>query len=142
MARMAMFVAVAFVALAGAAAAQSGRLRAAEVRAELFGVDLSGVVETSGERWRECIDPAGRTLYEIGDRLDQGRMRVQPSGDVCFSYQSTDYESESCWAVRRAGANNYRFGAPDGAEVRAPFLTLNVRRNVSECVPSRRVPIA
>lgn len=136
MARLAVFAALLF--FAGVAAAQSARLSAAEARAELFGVQLMGIVEGEGEPWSECIDPAGRTLYRIGGGEDVGRLTISPEGHACFSYVSSGYGERACWVVRRAG-RNYRFESAQGADL--VFLTQTVTRGVRRC-EGGDVPVA
>jgi hypothetical protein len=106
---------------ASVAAAQSMRLTADQARAELFGVELAGVNESFGDDWRECIEPSGRTIYERGGRLIEGRLEIRPDGQACFNYPPDTYWS--CFDVQREG-ENYRFDS---------FVTRTVRRGVTSC---------
>lgn len=113
------------VSLGGIASAQALRLTADEARRELFGVELAGVNEVAGDEWRECIEPGGRTLYQRGAEVREGRLEIRPDGQACFHYPpDADW---SCFAVARDG-RNYRFDA---------FITRTVRRGVSDCGVSR-----
>lgn len=114
-------IVLAIVSVAGIAAAQTARLTAAEVRCELFGVELAGVNETYGDEWRECIEPSGRTVYTRGDERLAGRLEIRPDGQACFIYPPET--GWSCFSVVREG-ENYRFDA---------FVTRTVRRGVREC---------
>ncbi|MEZ5960320.1 MAG: hypothetical protein R3C30_07810 [Hyphomonadaceae bacterium] len=110
-----------FVSVAGIAAAQTARLSAAEARRELYGVELAGVNEASGEEWSECIEPRGRTVYRIAGEVQEGRLEIRPDGQACFNYPpDSDW---SCFGVTREG-ENYRFDE---------FITRTVRRGVREC---------
>ena len=108
---------------AGAATAQTVRLSAAEARAELFGVRLSGVVEGIKAPWEECIEPSGRTVYRFMHRTVEGRLRIEDDGRACFAYADDGFTDQSCFAVVREGAN-YRFDE---------FVTRVVERGVSRC---------
>lgn len=111
------------VSAAGIAAAQTARLTAEEARRELFGVELAGVNESFGDAWRECIEPSGRTVYERGGVIQEGRLEIRPDGQACFNYPPDAYWS--CFSVHREG-ENYRFDA---------FVTRTIRRGVTSCGP-------
>lgn len=128
-----MMAAAALTILGGAATAKSLRLSADEARSELFGVELTGIVEDDNTAWRECIEPDGDTIYEIDRSLDRGRLTIADDGQACFSYASSNFTQASCWNVERAGRNNYRFTSP-GSSV---FVTRVVERNVRRCEPRR-----
>lgn len=108
------------VSAVGIAAAQTA-LTAEEARRELFGVELSGVNESYGDDWRECIERSGRTVYERGGVLKEGRLEIRPDGQACFNYPPDAYWS--CFSVVREG-ENYRFNA---------FVTRTIRRGVTDC---------
>lgn len=116
-------IVLAAVSVAGIAAAQTARLTAEEARRELFGVELAGVNEAEGDKWRECIEPGGRTVYERGGDVVEGRLEIRPDGQACFNYPPET--GWSCFDVVREGPN-YRFDS---------FLTRTVRRGVSRCEP-------
>jgi hypothetical protein len=105
----------------GIAAAQTARLTADEARRELFGVELAGVNESAGDDWRECIEPSGRTVYERGGEVREGRLEIRPDGLACFNYPPDAHWS--CFNVVREG-DGYRFDS---------FVTRTVRRGVHEC---------
>lgn len=114
-------IVLAVVSVAGIAAAQTARLTAEQARRELFGVELAGVNEIYGDAWRECIEPGGRTVYERGDEVVEGRLEIRPDGQACFNYPPD--VGWSCFNVAREG-QNYRFDS---------FLTRTVRRGVTRC---------
>jgi len=125
------FVAVlaAACALGAAAAAQSATLNAREARQALFGIEMAGVYEGDGSRWRECIEPGGRTAYLMDGALDEGRLTINTEGEACFSYRSSGYRAQSCFAVLREGSG-FRFqSGPDAPD----FVTTEVRRGVRAC---------
>lgn len=107
----------------GAATAQNIPLSAAEARAELFGVRLTGVHEPTGEAWEECIEPSGRTAYLIDGREREGRLEIESDGQACFAYADDGYARRSCFVVLREG-QNYRFDE---------FVTRRVERGVRAC---------
>ncbi len=115
----------------GAAAAQEGpaRLGADEARAALYGHELSGVTEITGEAWSECIGHDGRTIFRIGAETNAGRLEIRANGDVCFRYASTDFQRAVCWALSREGAR-LRFD-PIGLDSEAFIVT--ARPRVSGC---------
>jgi hypothetical protein len=112
---------LAAVTATGIAAAQSVRLTADEARRELFGVELAGVNEAYGDNWRECIEPSGRTVYERGGEIREGRLEIRPDGRACFNYPPDAYWS--CFHAYSDG-ENYRFDA---------FVTRTIRRGVTRC---------
>lgn len=117
-------IAIIAAAAAGAAAAQSLVLNAAEARAELFGVRLSGVHEGLDDApWEECIEPSGRTVYRFVGETLEGRLNIEPDGAACFAYADDGYRQRSCYAVRREGSN-YRFDQ---------FVTRHIERGVRRC---------
>jgi len=128
-----MMAAALLVSLGATATAKSLTLTAAEARSELFGVELSGIVEDDDAAWRECIEPDGDTIYEIDGTVDHGRLTISDDGQACFSYVSSNFTRGTCWSVERAGRNNYRFRYP-GSSV---FVTRVVERNVRRCTPRR-----
>lgn len=123
---------VALAALTGfaaAAAAQSATLNAREARQALFGVEMAGVFEGDGSSWRECIEPGGRTAYLMDGAFDEGRLTINAEGEACFSYRSSGYRAQSCFAVLREGSG-FRFqSGPDAPD----FVTTEVRRGVRGC---------
>lgn len=117
---------------AAGAAAQGARLNAQEVRAALFGSEISGVYEGDGAPFRECIDPQGQTAYYIYGDVDRGRLTVTTDGRACFSYASSDFQRQSCFLVERRGAGLRFTSGPDSPA----FVADQVRRGVSGCAGS------
>jgi|SRR5262245_21428490 len=116
-------LAMLFAAVAGAATAQNARLSAAEVRAELYGVRLSGVLEGLNEPWQECIEPSGRTVFTFMRDVDEGRLSVDRAGRACFAYAHDHFRRPACFVVMRDGSN-YRFDT---------WVTRQVERGVRHC---------
>lgn len=121
-----------FVGGASAAAAQGALLSAAEARRALFGVEIAGVYEGDGERFRECIDPQGRTAYHIYGGVDQGRLTISADGKACFAYASSGFRNQSCFTVVREG-QGFRFSSgPENPD----FVVQTVRRGIQGCAGS------
>lgn len=125
------------VASAGAAWAQD-LLDGAAARRALFGVDLRGAHESSGIPFRECITPAGKTAYWFGENFDEGRVRVDEQGLVCFSYRSTNFTSEACWTAYRIAGGNFRFESATGSG--EAFVTTAAPR--TRTCPGRDAPVS
>lgn len=87
----------------GAAFADRVTLTAAQARTEIIGADLHGYFTPGNEPWHECIERSGRTFYEVGRSRLEGRVRVLPSGLVCFRYADTDFKVENCFMMTRDG---------------------------------------
>lgn len=114
---------------AAAAVGVSTTLGARDVRAALYGAELSGTYGASGQPWRECIEPGGRTVYAAGSGWDEGLLSVHSDGQACFSYRSTGYREQDCFAVRRQGeALSFQSGAEG-----AVFTATSIRRGVRAC---------
>lgn len=131
-------LALAVAVIAGPAMAQAF-LGAGEARRTFLGMDMEGVHQPSGERWRECIDPHGRTTYWYAGTVDEGRLTVRNDGVLCFSYASSQYQSNSCWRAIRQGRAGFRFESADG-DGGGVFVTTGARR-VSSC-QGRDVPVS
>ncbi|MDX2233735.1 MAG: hypothetical protein NW200_04485 [Hyphomonadaceae bacterium] len=118
------------LALAGATAvgpaAAQGVMGAADARRTFFGIDMEGVHQPSGLRWRECIDPQGRTTYWFAETIDQGVLTVRDDGALCFAYASRGYQDKACWRIRPQGRGVYRFEHADGES--GVFVTTSTRR--------------
>jgi hypothetical protein len=99
-----------------------------EVEAALFGIDMQGYSPTFGMSWRECIDPAGKTLYETPDRTSIGRLVINPDGLACFSYADDEYSTVSCYVTYRSG-DGLRFEGDYGSL----FVTTKVLTGVKSC---------
>jgi hypothetical protein len=129
---LALVAAVAFAPVAGAQLAKGGKkpLSPDQVKAGLFGIDMEGYSPTYKFRWRECIDPNGRTLYETPNGVQKGILTVTGEGFACFSYEDTGYTEKSCYAVSRNG-KGFLFDGAFG-EV---YVTTRVVSGVTECKP-------
>jgi hypothetical protein len=90
---------------------------------------MAGYYEGDGHRWRECIEPGGRTVYVVDERVDEGRLEITAEGAACFRYRSSDYRAASCFAEARAG-EGLRFTSAPGAPA---FVTTEIRRGVRSC---------
>lgn len=123
---LAMCLAAGF-AFADSKPASNEPLSAAAMKAELFGVRMSGVVVQTGEPWSECIEPGGRTLYEIGDYISEGVMEITPEGQACFTYPGS---GTSCFRGQRA-PKGYMFYAVGGG---GSFYATKVERGVKKCI--------
>jgi hypothetical protein len=121
-------VVLAVTALAGPALAQAA-MGAAEARRTFFGIDMEGVHQPSGQRWRECIDRTGKTAYRFGGSIDEGRLAVRADGALCFAYASRGYADTACWWIKPAGRGNYRFENADGES--GVFVTTATHRTNS-----------
>ncbi len=128
MKRAMIFAAIAIAQMASAdeavAPAFSPVLSAEEARAELYGVDLSGVLDGESVAWRECIDPKGRTLFFREGEVSQGEMRIRGDGAACFDYGRGSH----CFRVTRAENAGYVFWGVER------FVATSVRRGVEACV--------
>lgn len=133
MPRVLMSLLLACLLSAGAAAdpkaAGNEPLTAEAMKAELFGVRMSGVVVQTGQPWAECIEPGGRTLYEIGDYISEGVMEVTEGGQACFTYPGT---GTSCFRGQRAPKGYMFYGIGGGGS----FHANKVERGVKKCIAS------
>jgi hypothetical protein len=105
-------------------------LTPAEAKVAMFGIDMRGYTPSFGFNWRECISPKGETLYQVGEDVQRGRLRISQEGFACFAYSETNYTSESCFAIRKQG-DGFVFEG-DGGTV---FITTRVDRGVRACEP-------
>jgi hypothetical protein len=135
--RMRAWVVLCVWAAAGAAAlAQAGAaMKASELKRELFGFEMAGVHQSSGEPFTECIDPSGKTLFRFNGETDEGRLRVTPESEACFAYASSQFQYEACWYVKRAAGGQYRFESTATSDV---YVTKRTRR-VRACNGSAQV---
>jgi hypothetical protein len=114
------------VALAAPALAEVKRLSAAEARRTFIGLDMQGVHQPSGERWRECVDRNGRTTYWFGGSVLEGRLSIRNDGALCFAYGADQNPNSNCWHASPQSGGNYRFDAVDGST--GAFVTTATRR--------------
>ncbi|MEL6285523.1 MAG: hypothetical protein AAFR41_02535 [Pseudomonadota bacterium] len=99
-----------------------------EIEDELMGVKVSGVIEGTSVRWRECIDREGQTVYEVdGDQAREGTVTITEAGLACFSYGGL----ASCFTVERDGPYYAFVDAMDR------FLVKQVERPIRECTGPR-----
>lgn len=127
---IALLIAAAF--LAGPAAANppgNEPLTADVMQAELFGIQMSGIVVGTGQTWTECIEPGGRTLYEIGGTRAEGILEITPDALACFTYPGT---GASCFRGQRS-PRGYLFREVGGSAV---FHATKVERGVQRCITS------
>ena len=121
------------LAAAGAAAAQSGApnemMTARALKSELFGVRLSGIELSTGERWSECIEPTGRTFYEFAGNRFEGLLAITEAPEACFTYPGA---GTSCFRVQRA-AKGYMFR---GAGLGVTYHASKIERGIKTCVAS------
>jgi hypothetical protein len=133
MLRIAMFLlAAGFLAEAASAGPKpSGNepLTAEAMKAELFGVRMSGIQVQTGEAWSECIEPGGRTLYEIGDYISEGVMEITDRGEACFTYPGS---GTSCFRGQRAPKGYIFHGVGGGGS----FYANRIARGVKKCLAS------
>jgi hypothetical protein len=138
--RKQIWIAAAFgLAISGAAFAQNaGALTAADVRKAIFGVDLRGFHESSGEQFRECVSPNGTTSYWFLGEFMEGRVSVRDDGAVCFAYRESNFQDQACWWSYRVRGNNFRFESVSGSG--EAFVTTAAPR-VRVC-PGKDVPVS
>jgi hypothetical protein len=107
-------------------------LSADAARRTFFGVDMSGVMKGEGRDvpWRECVEASGETVYWFAGEVDRGRLRVREDGGLCFSYKSSGYADEACFAAYPEGRGQYRFVGVDGGSV---FITRQMRKIARAC---------
>lgn len=126
------------VACASAAAQTPSFLSAPEARRVFFGIDMQGVHQPSGDAWRECIDPDGKTAYWLRGAYDEGRLTVRRDGALCFSYASSGFQDQACWKVKRVNPTNYRFESAEGQT--DVFVTTRTR--AAQTCPGRETPVS
>ena len=129
----AIFVGLFLAALSGAPAlaqlAKGGPVMSgAQLKASLFGIEMTGYSPTFGFSWRECIAPGGETLYETPDGLMKGRLTISPKGEACFAYEDDGYASPACYQTRKTD-KGFRF---DG-EFDSVFVTTKVVTGIQSC---------
>jgi len=120
-------------ALAGPAAAQLAKgsvMSGAQIKASLFGIEMTGYSPTFRFSWKECIQPDGETLYETPDGLMKGRLTVTPEGQACFAYEDDGYATPSCYRMRQID-KGFRFEG----EFDSLFITTKVVTGIKTCKP-------
>ncbi|RYZ03103.1 MAG: hypothetical protein EON61_15590 [Alphaproteobacteria bacterium] len=121
------------LALAGAPAiaqlAKGGPVMdAGQIKASLFGIEMTGFSPSYGFAWRECIEPGGATLYETPDGILNGRLTISPKGEACFAYEDDGYKTPACYQTRKTD-KGFRF---DG-EFDSVFVTTKVVTGIRSC---------
>ncbi|MEQ1609992.1 MAG: hypothetical protein ABL956_13630 [Hyphomonadaceae bacterium] len=106
----------------------------AELRAALFGIEMTGYSPTFGFAWRECIEPGGQTLYETPDGLMKGKLTISPKGAACFAYEDDGFATPACYRTRRTNAG-FRFEG----DFDSVFITTKVVKGIKSCRPSELV---
>ena len=120
----------AFLLVAAATAlTASATLNAHDVRATLYGTELSGTYGAGDRPWRECIEPGGRTIYAAESGWDEGLLSVRSDGKACFAYRSSGFREQNCFAVRRQGASLNFQSSPESSV----FTATSIRRGVRTC---------
>ncbi len=123
---------IAALCLAGPAAANppgNEPLTSEVMQAELFGIQMSGIVVGTGQTWTECIEPGGRTLYEIGGYQSEGILEITSDALACFTYPGT---GASCFRGQRSPLG-YLFREVGGSAV---FHATKIERGVKRCITS------
>ncbi len=101
---------------------------AGQLRAALFGIEMTGFSPSYGFAWRECIEPGGDTLYETPDGILNGRLTISPRGEACFAYEDDGYKTPACYQTRKTD-KGFRF---DG-EFDSVFVTTKVVTGIRSC---------
>jgi hypothetical protein len=125
-AALAFIGAVIAVGLASAQGAPNAPLSAAALRAEVFGVRLSGVTMSSGLPWSECISPQGETLYRFDGQVSVGQAWVTGDDQLCFRYGAD--QPPACFRATRNGSGLIFWGGQDGV-----FIANRIERSVTAC---------
>ncbi len=130
----AVFVGLFLAALSGAPAvaqlAKGALMSGAQLKASLFGIEMTGYSPTFGFSWRECIEPGGETLYETPDGLMKGRLTISPKGEACFAYEDDGYATPACYRTRQTD-KGFRFEG----EFDSLFITTKVVTGIKTCKP-------
>ncbi len=129
------FVGLVLASLSGAPAlaqlAKGGPvLSGAQLKASLFGIEMTGYSPTFGFSWRECIAPSGETLYETPDGVMKGRLTISPKDEACFAYEDDGYATPACYRTRQTD-KGFRFEG----EFDSLFITTKVVTGIKTCKP-------
>lgn len=124
------FLAAALAGPAFAQLAKGSAMTGAQIRASMFGIEMTGYSPTFRFSWKECIQPDGETLYETPDGLMKGRLTVTPEGQACFVYEDDGYATPSCYRMRQID-NGFRFEG----EFDSLFITTKVVTGIRTCKP-------
>lgn len=99
------------------------------MQAELFGIRMSGIELSTGARWSECVEPGGRTLYEIAGTKREGVLAITDTPEACFTYPVS---GTSCFRVQRA-PKGYMFRS---SEYGGAYHASKIERGVKTCIAS------
>lgn len=129
----AIFVGLVLAALAGAPAlaqlAKGGPVMNGEqLKASLFGIEMTGFSPSYNFSWRECIEPGGETLYETPSGILKGRLTISSKGQACFAYEDDGYATPACYQTRKTD-KGFRF---DG-DFDSVFVTTKVVTGIQSC---------
>lgn len=123
------------LAAGGVAYGQSWRdnvLSSDEIRAELFGISLSGKTGYARLPWQECIQTDGLTDYSFGGLRTHGQASVSESDQLCFKYAIENFEKSYCFKVSRR-AENYVFWGGSNTSGNGIFISTKVERHIDKC---------
>ena len=104
--------------------APNGLLTAEEIAAEFPGTRMEGK-SSRGEEFSECIEPGGKSVFKHPRGVSTGMMKVEESGNACFTYQSGTW----CYRVQRA-PSGYIIRSIDNDMV---YFVRSVEREVKTC---------
>ncbi|MFD0916722.1 hypothetical protein ACFQ14_09910 [Pseudahrensia aquimaris] len=93
--------------LMGAVSANAAALSESAIRAQLFGLTLSGEY-SSGAPWSEVFRADGTTVYTDSRGEARGTMEFQ-GNQLCFKYTSGADMSGGCFEVWKRGRNCFDF---------------------------------
>lgn len=102
----------------------------AQLKASLFGIEMTGYSPTFGFSWRECIAPNGETLYETPYGLMKGRLTISSKGEACFAYEDDGFATPACYRTRQTD-KGFRFEG----EFDSLFITTKVVTGIKTCKP-------
>lgn len=102
-----------------------------DLKAALFGIEMTGYSPTFGFSWRECIEPGGVTLYETPDGVMKGRLTISPKGEACFAYEDDGFATSACYRTRQTNTG-FRFEG----DFDSVFITTKVVKGIKSCKPS------
>lgn len=124
-------MAAAFATLAFAQVAGDGMvLGARQVKAALFGIEMTGYSPTAGFSWRECIQPNGETMYYTPSGVMKGRLTISLKGEACFAYEDDGFATPSCYITKQT-EKGLRFEG----EFDSLFITTKIVKGVKTCSP-------
>ena len=123
----------ALLAVAGPARAEP--LDGASVRAFMLGTKMSGVLVETGERWYECVSPAGDTVYNIEGSISTGFVEVDDAGTTCFTYPRSNETARACFRVEMEGGTRVFVDLDGGMHFRVTGLD----RGFDQCLTSAPV---